>query len=204
MWPTLLWGSRQIVVLCVAGALAGAMHAAETTVIDFDAVDDPLAEPPAFLPVGEAFVFSSRLEVGDGGAERLVARWDMPNGYYLYRHGFVVDADRGVTLGEPSIPAGETRTDEYFGESEVYFGSVEVVVPVQARTVAAATVRFGYQGCAEQGFCYPPEVRTTMFLFSEPTPDPDLWRVGILVAGIAALLAVAWARRTMRTHRGMR
>lgn len=189
---------RQLALLCVAVAFAVTIRAAETTGIDFDAVDDPLAEAPDFLPADQAFVVTSGLRGGEGGAEEIIVRWDMPAGYYLYRHRFGVSADQGLTLGDPTLPRGEMRTDEYFGESEVYLGSVEVVVPVLKRTVKTATVRFAYQGCAERGLCYPPVEHEVVFHFGQVDPVPVRWRFGVLIAGAALLLAVLWTVRAMR------
>lgn len=131
---------------------------------------DPLASAPQFLPVDEAFVFSARIERpraaspdAPGPAQRrLVARWDMPAGYYLYKHRFAVVAGEGGALGPAVIPDGKEIVDDYFGESEVYYGSVEIAVPVlgQATKVVA---EFHYQGCADYGLCYPPQVRSVAF-----------------------------------------
>lgn len=193
--------ANQLVLICVAGALAASTHGAETDGIDFGTINDPLAETPVFLPVDQAFAFSSRLRVGEGGAAEIVVRWDMPEGYYLYRHGFRADAEKGLSLGELQIPLGEMRTDEYFGESEVYVGSVEVVVPVRQRNVQRATVRFAYQGCAERGLCYPPAERQATFQFE--SVRPVLWRGSVWVAAAALLLAVLLAVRARRSRRAV-
>lgn len=117
------------------------------------AAADPFRDSDEPLPVEEAFVFTSWLQ-----GERLVAHWDMPKGYYLYRHRLEVQAGEGIALGEPAIPRGERKTDAYFGESEVHYGSVEITVPVLERP-AVVTARITYQGCADTGFCYPPQER---------------------------------------------
>ena len=193
--------ANQLVLIYVAGAFAASTHAADTDGVDFGTINDPLAETPVFLPVDQAFAFSSRLRVGEGGVEEIVARWDMPVGYYLYRHGFRADAEKGLSLGEPRIPPGEMRTDEYFGESEVYVGSVEVVVPVRQRNVRRATVRFAYQGCAERGLCYPPSERQATFEFD--SVRPARWHGGVLVAAAGLLVAVLLAARAMRSRRAV-
>ena len=194
---------RQFLLFCVAVAFVEVAQAAETNGIGFDAIEDPLAEEPVFLPIDQAFAFSSRLHLGEGGAEGIVARWHMPEGYYLYRHGFGAEADPGLTLGDLTMPPGKMRTDEFFGESEVYLGSVEVVVPVVNRIAESATVRFSYQGCAERGFCYPPAERTVTFQFGQVPPVPERWRGGVLAVGVVLLLA-AGAVRAMRSRRAVR
>lgn len=115
---------------------------------------DPLAGPE-FLPVDEAFVFAAQLHDG-----RLVARWAMPDGYYLYRRAFRVQTGDGVTLGELAIPEGKRIVDEYFGESEVYYRHVEVAAPVLEQSGDFVRVSVHYQGCADAGLCYPPQVRS--------------------------------------------
>ena len=117
------------------------------------ATADPFRDSDEPLPVEEAFVFTSWLQ-----GERLVAHWDMPEGYYLYRHRLEVQAGEGIALGKPAIPRGQRKTDAYFGESEVHYGSVEITVPVLERP-AVVTARITYQGCADTGFCYPPQER---------------------------------------------
>ena len=114
---------------------------------------DPLGEPE-FLPVDEAFAFSARLDAG-----RLVARWHMADGYYLYRHAFSVEAEDGTALGELAIPTGKRIEDAYFGPSEVYYGSVEVAAAVHGPPAGLVRARFRYQGCADAGLCYPPQTR---------------------------------------------
>ena len=114
--------------------------------------NDPLSREVEFLPVDEAFMLSARRTDG-----QLVVRWDMPDGYYLYRHAFSVDGDG---LGEPFIPAGEPKVDEYFGDSEVYYGRVELTVPVRASVAPPARFDVTYQGCADYGLCYPPQRRS--------------------------------------------
>ena len=112
---------------------------------------DPLASEIEFLPVDEAFVLSARRT-----DRQLVVRWDMPDGYYLYRHAFSVEA---AGLGQPAIPAGQPKVDEYFGDSEVYYGQVEVTVPIHVATARPMRVHVTYQGCSDYGLCYPPQRR---------------------------------------------
>ena len=133
---------------CAAsGAIGDALQSAK----------DPFAEPQ-FLPVDEAFVWSAALEKG-----RLVVRWRMSAGYYLYRHAFALDADEDVALGALDIPPGKRIVDDYFGESEVYYGDVEISAAVLRCGSATITARIRYQGCADYGLCYPPQLRTVAF-----------------------------------------
>ncbi len=118
-----------------------------------------LSDQPTFLPVDEAFAMTA--EVGGDGA--ILVRWDIADGYYLYRHRFTFEtrdaagAAASAMLGTPEIPPGEAKVDEYFGEVEVYYGRASARVPVQGG--GTIDVGIGYQGCADLGLCYPPETK---------------------------------------------
>lgn len=132
---------------------------------DLNPGPDPLGvkqTPQDVLKIDEAFALSAKLSE-DGFLE---ATWRMPDGYYLYRHRFTF-SDEEEALGAPIIPDGKSRTDEFFGDVEVYYGEVTVRVPV-LRQNADMDVEIGYQGCADFGFCYPPEKKR--FTFSKPVP----------------------------------
>ena len=113
---------------------------------------DPFAEPRV-LPVEQAFAFSARLR-----GDRLLARWRMPAGYYLYRHRFGLEAGEGVALGALAIPPGKPIVDAAFGEAEAHYGEVEISARVLEHA-GVVVARIRYQGCAESGFCYPPQER---------------------------------------------
>ncbi|MEZ5560697.1 MAG: protein-disulfide reductase DsbD [Pseudomonadales bacterium] len=150
------------------GAAAG--WAAEGTT----ALQGWLDRDQEFLRVDEAFVLT--VELDREGA--ILARWQMPDGYYLYRHRFAFttrtsasDPSSPVTLGEPEIPPGKSKIDDWFGEVEVYYHEAEARVPVVA---GAGFVEVGvtYQGCADAGLCYPPETKWLAFELAAPGAVP--------------------------------
>lgn len=109
-----------------------------------------------FLPVDEAFVLSANLDDG-----RVLLRWDMADGYYLYRHQFAFSAKDavGFSLSEAQIPQGKQKFDDYFGDVEVYYHSAEAEIPIVSAGASATTgqIVVAYQGCADAGLCYAPE-----------------------------------------------
>jgi thioredoxin:protein disulfide reductase len=111
-----------------------------------------------FLPVDDAFRFSARMDRPDV----VTLTWVIAEGYYLYRHRIAVStSSRAITLGEPVLPAGDPQHDEYFGDTEVYRGVLEVGVPVaRPPGTGQLEVAASFQGCAEAGLCYPPTTRT--------------------------------------------
>jgi len=106
-----------------------------------------LFKKPDFLPVGQAFMFSSeRLETGD---TRLY--WQIADGYYLYQKRLKFD---GLSASQqPVLPTGEDHNDEYFGPQQVYRQGLELIIPASA----TGQVKVGWQGCADAGLCYPPQ-----------------------------------------------
>ena len=90
----------------------------------------------------------------------MVAEWEIADGYYLYRQKFAVTlpAGSGRVIEALSLPPGLKRTDDYFGEVEVFYEKARVVVvlaPLESRD-EPLELDITYQGCAEAGLCYPP------------------------------------------------
>lgn len=127
------------------------------------------------LPPEQAFGFEA---IADGG-ERLLLRFTPARGYYLYRDrsSFRVEGADGIAAGEPRWPAGTAHRDEHFGEVVVYFDQVDVPLPLKRRTPAAATIRLvaTFQGCQNEGICYPPMTRSVEVALpaAGPRPDPE-------------------------------
>lgn len=110
-----------------------------------------------FLPVREAF----RLSVVDSTPEQVKLRFVAAEGYYLYRHRFQFKtSDPAVTVGEAQLPAGEQKTDDYFGDVEVYYGVLDIELPVLNPEARPFSLQVSYQGCADKGLCYPPETES--------------------------------------------
>ncbi|MGB5405200.1 MAG: protein-disulfide reductase DsbD [Thiogranum sp.] len=118
------------------------------------------ASDDELLPADQAF----QLDVQVSDADTLTANWLIAEGYYLYRHTFefAIDAADGVTLLPAQMPDGEPKTDEFFGDIQVYHQQAQAKIPVQRASPAAtaATLTVKYQGCAERGVCYPPITKT--------------------------------------------
>ncbi|HET9061974.1 MAG TPA: protein-disulfide reductase DsbD domain-containing protein, partial [Candidatus Binatia bacterium] len=126
----------------------------------------PTSNQDQFLPVDEAFVFTA---TADGG-EQVALDWQIAPGYYLYRHRISVKtATTGFTLGELALPDGKKKTDEFFGDVEVYYGGLSATVPV-TRPAGASTfeIAVSYQGCADAGLCYPPLTKTVTIEMPPP------------------------------------
>jgi thiol:disulfide interchange protein DsbD len=105
------------------------------------------AEEP--LPPEEAFRFSARTV----DAKTIEARWQITDGYYMYRDKFKFVLEGG-TLGAAKLPPGKVKDDEIFGKVETYRKEVKILLPVEA--AGAVTLKVVSQGCWDGGICYPP------------------------------------------------
>ncbi|MBB3229489.1 protein-disulfide reductase DsbD [Halomonas stenophila] len=122
-------------------------------------------DEPDFLPVMEAFQPQAwhdgeTLRIGIENAE----------GYYLYRHRFeVASLEEGIRLGEPVLPPGQAKTDEFLGDVNVFYDRVVFEVPLTTPASGPLEVALTFQGCADAGLCYPPE-RVTLQAPQGPAP----------------------------------
>lgn len=106
-----------------------------------------------FLPPDQAFQVAASAD----GADRVRVEWAIHEGYYLYKSRLkFATSSTQAQLGTPNLPAGQKKTDEYFGEQEVYHDSLVATVPVAHAGAVELPLEVTYQGCAEAGLCYPP------------------------------------------------
>ncbi|MDP1708600.1 MAG: protein-disulfide reductase DsbD [Gammaproteobacteria bacterium] len=149
------------------GALASApTDSGKSTVADFfnnlgTKLGLPGSDGQTFLEPDAAYAFSA---TAINGGHAIAARWQVADGYYMYRDKFRFELveSNDVSLGAAQFPPSETKQDPNFGAVQVYHQDVEIVLPLLRTSAAptAITLRVGYQGCAEAGFCYPPMTKT--------------------------------------------
>ncbi|EKE69890.1 protein-disulfide reductase DsbD [Gallaecimonas xiamenensis] len=127
--------------------------AVQAGAIPLPKADQLLADQPQFLPVDQAFQFNFQQD-----GDQLLLEWTAADGYYLYKAKFKVDG-KGLTLGELALPQGQDHYDEFFGQTQVFYGQVQLTLPL-SDIQPGATVVVSYQGCADDGLCYPPTRKT--------------------------------------------
>lgn len=148
-----------------------------------------LAAAPAFaavdeadlLPVDQAFALSA-VAVDRG---RIEVSWKIADGYYLYRHRIGAQpVDSAFKFNPLQLPRGEKHRDEFFGEVETYRGAVTAVLTWAAASgVDRLQLRVKYQGCADIGVCYPPQVRT--LTVDLPAAEPPSARTAPTISSTA-------------------
>jgi thiol:disulfide interchange protein DsbD len=142
----------------------------------------PAGNQDELLEPDKAFSLSTR--VIDGNT--LEAKWNVADGYYLYRDKFKFDVVTGdAVLRAPIYPKGKVKKDPLFGEVETYENSVAIQIPLKRSGSAAErlALRITSQGCNEPvGVCYPPitkEVGFALPVVAEAT-GPKVDSIGAL------------------------
>jgi thiol:disulfide interchange protein DsbD len=110
------------------------------------------------LPPEKAY----RLSAQALDAKTVEVRFDIVEGYYLYKEKFKFLADpTSVSFGKPMLPPGKMKDDENFGKVETYRHELVFKLPVTAPPgVAKFKFTVSSQGCADIGICYPPTPQT--------------------------------------------
>ena len=125
------------------------------------ASDNPFEQKADFLPANKAFVFTS--EPLPSGETRL--HWQITDQYYLYKKRFKFD---GLNAAQtPVLPQGQEHSDEFFGATQVYRNSLELLIPAGA----SGQVKVSWQGCADAGLCYPPQSQTVDLGGTQPAAE---------------------------------
>ena len=114
---------------------------------------------PDFLQPDAAF----GLEVKVRDAHTLQANFNVTPTYYLYRGKITFTTkDKTVKIASLSLPKGEIKHDPNFGDTEVFHHSFQGLITLTRSGNAATSITLNavYQGCSEQGLCYPPINKT--------------------------------------------
>jgi len=106
------------------------------------------------MPADQAFVFSAFIEAPN----TVVLLWEIADGYYLYRKSIALKDAEGELIAITDYPEGVTVTDEFFGESEVYFSRLLLHLP-QKKLSGTSPLSVYYQGCAKDRYCYPVQIK---------------------------------------------
>ncbi|MBS4098566.1 MAG: thiol:disulfide interchange protein, partial [Sulfuricella sp.] len=151
------------------------------------------------LEAAQAFRMSARAVAAD----TLEVRYQIADGYYLYRERFKFAVEPAeYTLGEMQIPAGKVKQDEFFGKVETYRHEVVIRLPLSgAGNAKRLTLKATAQGCADMGICYPPFTQSAEIALdgtaatSAPTAaksgDTDSSRIANLFKGGSFWLVIA-------------
>jgi thiol:disulfide interchange protein DsbD len=132
-------------------------HADAPNFDDIPAEEDYLAVEQAFKPV---------LNVKDG---HVMLSFSIANGYYLYKKRILATtaSQTPIAVGQAVFDApAQIKNDPNFGRVEVFHNTLSVDLPIYATQnkdiEKVVPINAVYQGCSEQGLCYPPQTLKTV------------------------------------------
>lgn len=130
---------------------------------------------PEFLDAAEVFTLEDVRRQGN----EYVLQGHVADEHYVYRHSLrLVDGqENDVDL---ALPAGTSRHDEFFGDTEIYTGDA---ARLRFPATASGTLTLHWQGCAEAGICYPPQTIQISTAGAGPDgqatdPQREAWQAG--------------------------
>tara|TARA_B100000575_G_C23127628_1_gene653552 strand:- start:428 stop:919 length:492 start_codon:yes stop_codon:yes gene_type:complete len=116
-----------------------------------------LSEQPEPLPLEQAFPFFVRTT--SPGIYRIT--WEPASDHYLYQHAFHFAQTEANATDEIevrySLPEGLSKADKFFGDIVAYYDPVSVELQLTTVPGPDSALVIEYQGCADWGFCYPPQ-----------------------------------------------
>ena len=117
------------------------------------------AQPISTQPLPVELAFPVYVSAASPGRYKIV--WNLPDGHYLYRHAFQFtlrqQPDSAELPVEVTIPDGLKKNDQFFGDIEAYYGKLDIDLRLTTVPGPNARILIDYQGCADWGFCYPPQ-----------------------------------------------
>lgn len=113
---------------------------------------------PTFLPPDQAF----GLDMGVKNENTLLANFKVTPTYYLYRDKVSISIKSGAAkIRSVNLPQGDLKHDPNFGEMMVFHQSFQAEVALVNNNTNGQNIviEASYQGCSENGLCYPPIVK---------------------------------------------
>jgi thiol:disulfide interchange protein DsbD len=115
-------------------------------------------EENEFLPVEQAFPYQT-----DFTDDSLQVDWQISSGYYLYQSRIFATQDNQPLAVD--FPAGAIeKEDEYFGKVKIFKHNLALSIKLHSHS----PIQLTFQGCAEEGLCYPP----VSIMITPPTQAP--------------------------------
>jgi len=116
-----------------------------------------------FLKIDDAF----KVSLFQKNKELIIINYKIHNGYYLYKDKiklFINDKE----FYDFSTPASKTKEDEFFGISEIYDSDFIISVNYPGNIYSLVV---HYQGCANNGLCYPPKKKELISTYLSKKKD---------------------------------
>ena len=131
------------------------------------------------LPEDQAFKVET-IAIDD---QLLSARFTMSHNVYLYKDKVkLTSLTDGISVKEMTFPVAKTKDDPHFGTVDVYYDQIEVSVNIEREASAGNKLELfaEFQGCVDEGICYPPATRNIVIDLPEYTETQSASPVTLL------------------------
>lgn len=109
------------------------------------------------LPAAEVFqVAAKRID-----PNTFIINWQLKPGYFLYgdRIKLLEEDVNTFRLGTLRFPSSLRKTDHLGRSYAIYRDQLSLPVAVLGEQAGEALIKLVFQGCADSGFCYPPQIK---------------------------------------------
>ncbi|OOV86565.1 protein-disulfide reductase DsbD [Oceanospirillum linum] len=138
-------GLKQLLTFIFIAVLTG---------LSLSAIAEGATQEDEFLPPEQAFRFSYK-QLSDG---TLKLHWDIADGYYLYEKRLKLINENKQTLSAVVfLTQAEEKNDPNFGLVQVFHHQLDIEALPDSKQLQ---LQLSYQGCSENGLCYPPQRKT--------------------------------------------
>ena len=155
--------AKTIVWAITLAAASAAMPAFAQEITRFSSLADQGRASVKPLSQEQAFPYL----VSMAGEKGLKVTWQPAAEHYLYKRAFKFTyhpSEDATALVLPfKLKDGLAKNDEFFGAVEVYYDQVDITLDLPQTPSANGFVVIEYQGCADWGFCYPPQSESFRF-----------------------------------------
>lgn len=116
-------------------------------------------------PASEVFKFSAH----QIDPNALVLNWDIKPGFFLYKDRFHIPekSETGFQLGEILYPKTTQKIDHQGKIIPIYRHQVTLPLSILGNQAGETPLTVGFQGCSDDGFCYPPNIKTLTLSFND-------------------------------------
>lgn len=118
-------------------------------------------------PLAETQVFQFHFSQFD--ANTLKLDWEVKSGYFLYQERIKIDNPhtKHLRVGALDFPDPQIKLSKEGQPIAIYRDKLTLAVPVLATSGGEYLVTIHYQGCSDEGFCYPPQTRDIQLIFDK-------------------------------------
>lgn len=109
------------------------------------------------LPAAEVF----QVDVKKLDPNTFTVNWQIKPNYFLYADRIHVKVDNNpfIQSGSLRLPVSVNKTDKQGHTFPVYRNQLSVPVAILGKQAGETLIDLNYQGCSDDGFCYPPETQ---------------------------------------------